>query len=600
MSILGSFNRDPGQPLEPVLLSQVGREYPVTTFQIGRLSVAVHLSPEVSLSDIRGEAGDRKAVVVLGYIGVPSVEPASLAEYLLARWHARGPSFLVELNGSFALLLADEAAGSALLAVDCLSSRTMWQSRVGQGFVFGSHVQPVATIAGSSREPDPAYVYSFLFHDRTVDGRSPYRGITALDAGSSVLLANDEPPQDLRYCEPRFEPVAGTLDDLARTLSTTLRAVVADAKAGSREPCLFLSGGLDSRLVASVSPAGMSAVTLGDRENRETRIASRAAAMAGLPHRLLIRPNSWYPDDLVPASLANDGIWDASHAHYHPLRLPEYEFGNDVAVLGYGSNLYVRGSHLGWSELWRPRPADTSPKSRLLDLVRTAPCVNPLASEFFTPAGMLVARKAFEETSELVVDRVLQFSDQLPDLWDLYWCGSMTTVSHAANIACLRDFTSERNAFSDRRIHQLYLQIPPRMRASGQVARRAMAISSRELNRLPDANTWLPMSFPRWLHRSAWATRKAVAGVRRARLGASRSADYRSRGSWPHYGILLATNQTMRAQVERLLAADSPADDLLDRPRIRGCWEALSNGDYRYGDAFAALVTMLVFLLPKE
>ena len=125
-------------------------------------------------------------------------------------------------------------------------------------------------------------------------------------------------------------------------------------------------------------------------------------------------------------------------------------------------------------------------------------------------------------------------------------------------------------------------------------------MNSRELNWLPDSNTWLPMASPTWLHRSAWATRHVVAGARRAYLGARRSPDYRSRGSWPHYGILLATNPTMRGHVERVLAAEWPTDDLLDRKSIRKCWEALSNGDYRYGGAFAALVTMLIFLLDSE
>jgi hypothetical protein len=322
--------------------------------------------------------------------------------------------------------------------------------------------------------------------------------------------------------------------------------------------------------------------------------------MANMPHRLLIRPESWYPDDLIAAAKANDGIWDASHSHYHPLRLPEYEFSNDVVTLGYGSNTYFRGSHLVWGELWRCLPPAVNTKSRLLSLVRTAPIENPVAAKFLTANGRRLASAAFAEASERVAERVVPFSSELPDLWELFWCGAMTTVSHAANVACLRDFTAERNAFSDRRIHQLYLRIPPDMRATGAVARRALAISSRELNWLPDSNTWLPMALPRWLHRSAWATRKVVAGARRAQLGARRSADYRSRGSWPHYGILLATNPSMRVHVERILAAEWPTDDLLDRPNIRRCWDALSNGDYRYGDAFAALMTMLIFLLPDE
>ena len=601
MSILGYFNLDRSeQPLASLLRSQVSREYPVSIIEIGSLNVAVHHSPELGLLHIQGRPGSRKAVVVLGYVGVPGVEKAGLAEHLLAQWGKHGPSFLAELNGSFAMLLVDEAAGSGLLAVDCLSSRTIWTSRVRRGLVFGSHVQPVATLAGSRRELDPTYAYSFLLHDQTIDGRSPYRGITAVNSGCAVLLAEDTPPQDVRYYEPRFEPGRRTVDDAADALAGTLRGIVAEATAGSRAPCLFLSGGLDSRLVASVSPPGMSALTFGDRENRETRIAARVATMAGMPHRLIIRPENWYPDDLPAAAKANDGIWAASHAHFHPLRLAEYGFLNDVVVLGYGSNTYFRGSHLQWGELWRSLPAGASTKSRLLDLIRSAPKKHPVAEEFLTARGKRIASDAFQAAAEGVVDTVMPFADELPDLWELFWCGALTTVRHAANLACLRDFTAERNAFSDRRIHELYLSLPPRLRASGEVVRRAMSHSSRELNWLPDSNTWLPMAFPTWLHSSASAARQVVAGARRAHLGARRSPDYRSRGSWPHYGILLATNPTMRGHVERVLAAEWPTDDLLDRQSIRKCWEALSNGDYRYGGAFAALVTMLIFLLDSE
>jgi hypothetical protein len=56
----------------------------------------------------------------------------------------------------------------------------------------------------------------------------------------------------------------------------------------------------------------------------------------------------------------------------------------------------------------------------------------------------------------------------------------------------------------------------------------------------------------------------------------------------------------MRRKIEGILTREWPTEDLLDRDRIRGCWAELGNGQYRNADSFAALLTMLLFLLPEE
>ena len=113
----------------------------------------------------------------------------------------------------------------------------------------------------------------------------------------------------------------------------------------------------------------------------------------------------------------------------------------------------------------------------------------------------------------------------------------MACASALLNLLCLRGFTAERSAFttvSMRRFHQI---LPLDLVRSGQLPILALRQGGfRKLLTIPDANTWLPHTFPAPLHRFSMTSRKHIAHVRKQLRARKISADYRSNCSWPPNG----------------------------------------------------------------
>ncbi len=182
----------------------------------------------------------------------------------------KGLEGLSEINGMFALALWDENHGRFLLMRDRSGEKPLFYAGTPTNFLFASEMQSLLGTQSVSNELDPASLQDYLCLGYVRSPRTIFRDIRQVPAGSMLILENDaltisnywEPQNIARFERDRrtLRPTPTELLELLR--SSVLRQATADVKRG-----VYLSGGLDSSLLAAllceiIDPAELTGFTV--------------------------------------------------------------------------------------------------------------------------------------------------------------------------------------------------------------------------------------------------------------------------------------------------------------------------------------------------
>jgi asparagine synthetase B (glutamine-hydrolysing) len=541
------------------------------------------------------ERGPRCCVVIMGYVsyGEPGLEGNRLAERLFQDWTVRGDALFAALEGSFSIFLHDIAKDRSVIVTDCMASRMVWHSEVGSTLVVGDEITAVAAGRGGSFTLDRCYLWSFLNYARTVSDRSFFHEIRSVEPGTVLTILDGVPASRTQYFVPRFQPQVGRrVDDLAEEFVDLLSQTIRDACQSREKPALFLSGGLDSRLLAGLCPSHVTAVTLCDRVNTEVSLAQKIAARAGLRHKVIYRNSNWYPSLIQEAAENYAATWGWAEAHYLPLGRPEQQFEFDTVMLGFGCDTYFKGLHLKWPRLWDDGGQPPSPEA-FFQKVMEAPYRATSFQPILNPDFSTECKREFAELAGTDIARISQWASTTPDLWELFWSRNMAGVPEVLNLVCLREFTSERNIFSSPRLRKLSLTIPPEVRASGDIVRAALRIVGKGLATLPDSSSMLPPALPYGFHKAALKLRSHLGAIRRRILTAKGSSEISGQCAWSRLDRLLVVDDATRSLLLQLIDDDRALpSSLFDKGKIKSLAERHLQG---HADHYIQLMLLMTF-----
>ncbi|MFM7244092.1 MAG: asparagine synthase (glutamine-hydrolyzing) [Planctomycetaceae bacterium] len=173
----------------------------------------------------------------------------------LVHW---GDEALEMLDGMYALAFYHARSRRVLLARDPVGIKPLYVSQTDHGLLFASEVRMLRSSELISGELDPAGVASFLTYGAPQDPLTVHRDVRSFPCGSRTWVSLDasgcvtqEPPQ--RFW--RFPaPIPGrSAADAAESLTATLRRTVRDHLASDVPLAFFLSGGIDSAVIATLA-----------------------------------------------------------------------------------------------------------------------------------------------------------------------------------------------------------------------------------------------------------------------------------------------------------------------------------------------------------
>jgi asparagine synthase (glutamine-hydrolysing) len=218
-------------------------------------------------------------------------QTASDTETILHLFEDKGASCVQDLRGMFSFAIWDTRQQSLFLARDRLGEKPLYYANQGGSLTFASELTALLCDSSIARQIDPKALdeyltYLFVPHPRTI-----YRGIYKLPPATSATYAHGVLSTE-RYWHVRYDQIEqnltehDALEELDARLSEAVQMrMLADVPVGA-----FLSGGLDSTLVASImqksSPGAVKTFSIGFEESsfNELEYARTAARELGTDH----------------------------------------------------------------------------------------------------------------------------------------------------------------------------------------------------------------------------------------------------------------------------------------------------------------------------
>jgi len=379
-------------------------------------------------------------------------------------------------------------------------------------------------------------------------------------------------------------------------LTESLEAAVEDQMKGSSSSGLLLSGGLDSRLVASVAPKNTTCFTMADYMNPEMRTAQKVTQICNLEHVPIIRDEDWTANIVEESAVESLGLWHWQHMTFKPMKQQGPKWQQiDRVMLGMGFDTFFKGNQVESVDLWRDIWDLTN--TERIDTLLLEHALKPSANSdhlarIMQPDALNPCRDSYRSALSEEMYRALPMATCIPDAWEMVQFRSIHRVPYFTNLTCLREFVPTRNVIFDNRLYDLYFRIPARIRRTGNIVRSALRKNDLRLAMLVDGNTWLPTSFPFVLHRQSKKMRCAISHVRNRLGNALGLAIHKGYGSWPRFGVLWVQNKTMQRIMDDLVSDSTMLPQgLFDHQAVREVWDQHKTGKKDHTSILNAVAT---------
>jgi asparagine synthase (glutamine-hydrolysing) len=190
-----------------------------------------------------------------------------------------GPEMFKKLNGQFAVAVWDKFNKKLILGRDRFGEKPLYYCRRGTDFCFASEAKAIfqSGIVKPELSPDALrHVFTFW---TTVGDESVFRNIYQLPPGSFLIFENGEPtvapywrqtfpgPADASGKRRDAADYAGELE--ARFVASVMDRMIADVPVS-----FYISGGLDSALVACIAAKTTASGSIRFRSRLTTRIST--------------------------------------------------------------------------------------------------------------------------------------------------------------------------------------------------------------------------------------------------------------------------------------------------------------------------------------
>jgi asparagine synthase (glutamine-hydrolysing) len=194
----------------------------------------------------------RARLVALGH----QFRSQSDTETIVHLYEERGPRFVDDLDGMFAIALWDGRARRLVLARDRAGKKPLFYFQDRRRCVFGSEIKALFAHPDVPIEIDETQVPLYFLHGYAPHPASLYRGVRQVDPATAMVIESDGRTESRRYWQLRFAGAGNPLNVDRRTARDQVRQLVTAAVARrlvSDVPLgAFLSGGIDSTIVVGV------------------------------------------------------------------------------------------------------------------------------------------------------------------------------------------------------------------------------------------------------------------------------------------------------------------------------------------------------------
>ena len=212
-------------------------------------------------------------------------------EVVLAGLVTRGPDFLRQMEGMWALSLWDNEKQQLLLARDRMGKKPLYYHRKGSGSIScASELRALRQLSDDQWEEDLDSTADYLRYGFYLPGNTAYSGVSEVLPGHTLTWSPGEAPAHQSYWSLSIGSFAGSRLQARQAIRETLVAAVEKRLVADVEVGAFLSGGVDSSLVVSIltkhSRSALKTFTIGFSEASydERKFANQIARLCKTDH----------------------------------------------------------------------------------------------------------------------------------------------------------------------------------------------------------------------------------------------------------------------------------------------------------------------------
>jgi asparagine synthase (glutamine-hydrolysing) len=242
-------------------------------------------------------------------------------EVIVHAYEEWGDGFIEKLHGMFAIALWDAPRKRLFLARDRMGKKPLYWTIKNQTIWFASELKALLAADVVDREIDLVSLGMYFRSDAVPTPRSIFKNVQKLEPATAMVWSNGKIEKNWKFWEPAFipspsHPHAG--EGIVKNLQGLIDISVADRLVSDVPLGLFLSGGLDSAVVAeSAARQGgkMKAFTIGfdDPTHDESQAAKHVAQAFGLEHYIeVLKPESALDMVDEAAKLLDEPMADSS------------------------------------------------------------------------------------------------------------------------------------------------------------------------------------------------------------------------------------------------------------------------------------------------
>ncbi len=263
-------------------------------------------------------------------------------EVIVHLYEEYGEHFVEHLHGMFGIFLATPEG--CFVARDRLGIKPLYQMQTSHGLAFASEIRALLALPGAVKaETDDERLADYFTFRYVPEPQTAFIGIERFPAGQ-ITRIDGNGLRSRRYWELRRQPAfTGSFDDAVEECETRLSAAVKSHLMSERPTGVFLSGGLDSSVLAALAvrqsahPMPMLTASFPGSDLDEADYARQVAEHLGAEHHIVSISSPGLAELQRAVDVAEDLVSD-------PALIPFVEVSRrareslTVALVGEGSD----------------------------------------------------------------------------------------------------------------------------------------------------------------------------------------------------------------------------------------------------------------------
>ena len=273
-------------------------------------------------------------------------------EFILQLYEEYGKEFggkLKDLNGTFLFAIYNIRSHELIICNDRYGFRPLYWCDIGNYLLFASEIKAILQDENFRGEVDQEAMAEFFSFGYVLGDKTLVKGIKLLPSASIFTYSNGkmEINQYWNWNQIKKTDVINDEDEIVGELGRLWLQAVERRMKGDGRIGLFLSGGLDSRAIASAISTNypIHAVTFGKSDCDDYKIAKKVCERLGIKHHFVeITEERWF-SNLEKVVYLTDGLLNVIHEHsLDAIDTAKKCF--EVLLDGFAGDLVVGGSYL--------------------------------------------------------------------------------------------------------------------------------------------------------------------------------------------------------------------------------------------------------------